>query len=252
MTILGNWKMNLAPGAAAELAAALRQALPEQPTVAVGVCPPALSIAAVVDELSGSTIRIGAQNMHHAEAGAYTGEVSAEMVRESGCTYVLLGHSERRQYAGETDAGVAEKVKTALRHRLRPVVCVGETESERDAGTQNEVVGFQVKAALEGVSEADLATVLVAYEPVWAIGTGKTATPEQAQEMHAYIRGVIAELYDYDFAQQVDLLYGGSMNAENAASLLGQPDVDGGLIGGASLKAAAFATIVAAAEASPR
>ncbi|HMB90362.1 MAG TPA: triose-phosphate isomerase [Rhodothermales bacterium] len=249
MLIAGNWKMNTDLATATELARGVVEEVGVVEDVQVAVCPPFISLDAVFGALRGSQVRLGAQNMHAADAGAYTGEVAASMLRSVGCDYVILGHSERRQYFGETDASVNEKIKQALVHDLTPIVCVGEKLEERKAGREQAVVKKQLGGALDGVSLGDPARLVIAYEPVWAIGTGETATPEQAQAMHAFIRAQLADLFDEAFSRDVLLLYGGSMKPGNAAELLGQPDVDGGLIGGASLKAPDFAAIVRAAQA---
>ena len=241
--------MNTDLTAASQLAQEVVAAVGNPGSVRVAMCPPFISLDAVFGALRGSAIRLGAQNMHHADSGAYTGEVSASMLRSVGCDYVILGHSERRQYFGETDAGVNAKVKQALAHELTPIVCVGETLDERKAGRERDVVQTQIDGALDGVSVDDPARLVVAYEPVWAIGTGETATPDQAQAMHAFIRGLLSQAFGENYARDVHILYGGSMKPENAATLLLQQDVDGGLIGGASLKADAFSAIVRAAQA---
>jgi len=241
--------MNTDLATATELARGVVEEVGVVEDVQVAVCPPFISLDAVFGALRGSQVRLGAQNMHAADAGAYTGEVAASMLRSVGCDYVILGHSERRQYFGETDASVNEKIKQALVHDLTPIVCVGEKLEERKAGREQAVVKKQLGGALDGVSLGDPARLVIAYEPVWAIGTGETATPEQAQAMHAFIRAQLADLFDEAFSRDVLLLYGGSMKPGNAAELLGQPDVDGGLIGGASLKAPDFAAIVRAAQA---
>ena len=248
MLIAGNWKMNTDLAAASQLAQDVVAVLGDPGLVQVAVCPPYISLDAVFGALRGSAVRLGAQNMHHADAGAYTGEVSASMLRSVGCHYVILGHSERRQYFGETDAGVNAKAKQALAHDLTPIVCVGETLDERKAGRERDVVQTQVAGALDGVAVDDPARLIIAYEPVWAIGTGETATPDQAQAMHAFIRSLLGQSFGGDFVRDVHLLYGGSMKLANAESLLLQQDVDGGLIGGASLKADAFSAIVRAAQ----
>jgi len=249
MLIAGNWKMNTDLAAATQLAQDVVAAVGDPGAVHVAVCPPFISLDAVFGALRGSAVRLGAQNMHAADAGAYTGEVAASMLRSVGCDYVILGHSERRQYFGETDAGVNAKVKQALANGLIPIICVGEMLDERKAGRERDVVQAQVTGALDGVAVDDPARLVVAYEPVWAIGTGETATPEQAQDMHAFIRGLLGAHFGDGFATDVQILYGGSMKPANAADLLKQTDVDGGLIGGASLKADAFSAIVQAAQA---
>ena len=240
--------MNTDLAAATQLAQEVVEAVGNPGAVHVAVCPPFISLDAVFGALRGSEVRLGAQNMHHVDAGAYTGEIAAPMLRSVGCHYVILGHSERRQYFGETDAGVNAKVKQALAHGLIPIVCVGEVLDERKAGRERDVVQTQVVGALDGVSVDDPAQLVIAYEPVWAIGTGETATPEQAQAMHAFLRGLLGAQFGEAFARDVPVLYGGSMKPANAADLLKQTDVDGGLIGGASLKADAFAAIVQAAQ----
>ena len=245
--IAGNWKMNLGPDAGSELANALKSKATHS-KVEVVVCPPSLTISAVVNGLKGSSIGIGAQNMHTESSGAYTGEVSAEMIKEAGCGYVILGHSERREYFKESDEFINKKTIKALASGLIPIPCVGEVLAERKANQHVNVVTRQMSSLIDGISASDIVKVVIAYEPVWAIGTGETATPEQAQEMHAVIRGILAKSYGNDVAQQVRILYGGSMKPENAEELLAKPDVDGGLIGGASLKADSFFGIVNAAE----
>ncbi|MCL1888583.1 MAG: triose-phosphate isomerase [Kiritimatiellaeota bacterium] len=212
----------------------------------VVVCPPFTNLQAAAEALKGSRIKLGAQNMHWKASGAFTGEISADMLKDLGVTHVIIGHSERRQYFAETDETVNNKVKAALAAGLVPIVCVGETLAEREGGKMEAVVTGQVKAGLAGIS-AELAGIIIAYEPVWAIGTGRTATEAEAQEVHALIRATIAGMSDSATAAKVRIQYGGSMNAKNAAGLLAQPDIDGGLIGGAALKAEDFAAIVKAA-----
>lgn len=247
MLIAGNWKMHTDLASAATLAKQVAGHVGSVKAVDVAVCPPFVSLDAVFGALRGSGVKLGAQNMHAEDEGAYTGEVSAMMLRSVGCDYVILGHSERRQYFGETDEGVAEKVEQALVHELIPIVCIGEKLEDRKAGRQEEVVGEQVDGAFAGVEIESGRSLVLAYEPVWAIGTGETATPEQAQAMHAFVRGRLAERFGKAIARQIEILYGGSMKPHNAAELLSQPDVDGGLVGGASLKAEDFAAIVEAA-----
>ncbi|MEM1093299.1 MAG: triose-phosphate isomerase [Bacteroidota bacterium] len=247
MLVAGNWKMNTDLAEATALASALAQALPGEPPVDVAVCPPAISLDAVFNALRGSGVRVGAQNMHAADSGAYTGEVSAAMLKSVGCHYVILGHSERRQYFGETDASVNAKTKQALANGLVPIVCVGEVLDERKAGREETVVETQVNGALDGVALTSADQLVIAYEPVWAIGTGEVATPDQAQAMHAFIRQLLAARYGEALAAGIHILYGGSMKPGNAADLCAQPDVDGGLVGGASLKADSFAAIISVA-----
>jgi triosephosphate isomerase len=243
--IAGNWKMNGGLEANDALVRAVVAGL-GQARCAVAVCVPAPYLAQVQMLRSGSALELGAQDVSRHAQGAYTGEVSAAMLREFGVRYCIVGHSERRQYHGETDALVAEKAKAALAQGITPIVCVGETLAEREAGQTEEVVKRQLAAVIH-VNGHCISEIVVAYEPVWAIGTGKTATPEQAREVHGLLRKQLAAATEH--ARRVPILYGGSMNAANAASLLAQPDIDGGLIGGASLKAADFLQIVAAASA---
>ena len=245
--IAGNWKMNNNP----EQTKALIEAM--KPLVADADCDvvisaPYIDLYAAMEAAAGSYIKIGAENCHWAEKGAFTGEVSAEMLKAAGVPYVIIGHSERRQYFGETDETVRDRVRAALNAGLKVILCVGEVLKERELGITAEVVRMQTKVALSGVSEAELAIIIIAYEPVWAIGTGLTATPEQANEVCAVIRALSAELYTKYAADKFVIQYGGSMNDANAAELLAQYDVDGGLIGGASLVAEKFAAIVAAAS----
>ncbi len=244
--IFGNWKMNKAHGEAAALARELKSELAQAGGVEIAVFPPALALGAVAGELAGTAIGAGSQNIYFKSGGAFTGEISAQMVRAAGGTYTLVGHSERRQLFGETDEWVNLKLRAALDAGLGPVVCVGETLQERDAGEERTVVERQVLAAFEGVDGAGAAKVILAYEPVWAIGTGRTASPEQAQEMHAFIRGLVEGRFGADSAAAMRIQYGGSVKPDNAAGLLSQADVDGALVGGASLDAKAFAAIVAA------
>ena len=246
--VAGNWKMNKTAAETRALVAEIRAALGDAGGKAeVVVCPPFTNLQAAAEALKGSKIALGAQNMHWKDAGAFTGEISAAMLRDLGVSHVIIGHSERRQYFAETDATVNEKVKAALAAGLVPIVCVGETLAEREAGKMEAVVTGQVKAGLAGICGCSLAGIVIAYEPVWAIGTGKTATEAQAQEVHALIRKTLADCAGADVAAKVRIQYGGSMNAANAAGLLAQRDIDGGLIGGAALKAADFAAIVKAA-----
>ncbi len=247
--IAGNWKMNCGPSDAAELLEGLKEKKAEvSEDVDVLVCPPSVSISMSVSYLHDTDIQVGAQNFHYEENGAYTGEVSASMLTEAGCSYVLIGHSERREYFGETDESVNKKIHKAIDHNLGPIVCVGESLKQRKEGIHFDLVKDQITAAFANINEIDALDVVVAYEPIWAIGTGETASPEQAQEMHAHIRSVIAGLYDQDTADGIRILYGGSMKPGNAEELLGQADVDGGLIGGASLDADGFAQIITTAE----
>jgi triosephosphate isomerase len=247
--IAGNWKMNKTSADAVQLAQDLVTEIGKVVDIDIVICPPFTSLESVGKAIDGSTVKLGAQNMHHEANGAFTGEISAPMLRAFFATHVILGHSERRQYFAETDAAVNKKVIAALKNQLRPILCVGETLAEREAGSTLKVVQTQLEAGLEGVSK-DLATsVVIAYEPVWAIGTGKVATTEQAQEVHAFIRSLLTKLFGDPIAQKVRILYGGSMKPANAPELLAQKDIDGGLIGGASLETRSFVDLVKAAVA---
>lgn len=233
--VAGNWKMNKTVADAVNLVKDLKLDLGELLGVDIVICPPFTALKSVGDVVSGSRIFLGAQNMHWEKSGAYTGEVSAEMLRDLYCHYVILGHSERRQFFGETDESVNRKTKAALASNLKPIVCVGETLQERESGQTFKVIETQVRGSLSGLTKADLSTCIVAYEPVWAIGTGKTASTAQAQEVHAHIRQLLAAISDDSVAQSVRIQYGGSVKPANAKELFSQPDIDGGLIGGASL-----------------
>lgn len=248
MLVVGNWKMNLDLAAARQLSSALVASVGSTRNVDVGICPPFVNLDTVYSALHGSGIRLGAQNMHEADSGAFTGEVSASMLRAVGCHYVILGHSERRQFFGETDAGVSRKAQQARKNRLVPIVCVGESLKERDADQHEAVVQRQVRESLENVDLDHASELVVAYEPVWAIGTGRTASPEQVEAMHAHIRRLLEHRYGRVIGAGIPILYGGSVKPDNAADLFARPDVDGGLIGGASLKADDFLAIVAAAR----
>ncbi|OGV49585.1 MAG: triose-phosphate isomerase [Lentisphaerae bacterium GWF2_52_8] len=212
--------------------------------IEIVVCPPFTTLCAVVEAARGTNVKVGAQNVHWAESGAFTGEISAKMLKEAGAEYVIIGHSERRQYFGETDETVNKRLKAALAGGLKPIVCVGELLAEREGGKTEAVLDKQISVGLAGLSAAEMAGLVVAYEPVWAIGTGKTATPEMAQATHAYIRKAITKMFNAETAEAVRIQYGGSMKADNAAELVKQDDIDGGLIGGASLKAADFAALL--------
>ena len=245
--IAGNWKMNKTPAEATALIEEIKPLVKDAACdVVVGV--PFIDIPAALEATKGSNIGVAAQNCYWEKSGAFTGEIAADMLAQMGVGYVILGHSERRTYFGDTDATVAKRVRGALNAGLTAILCVGEYLEQREQGITAEIVAMQTKIALEGVSAEELSRVIIAYEPVWAIGTGKTATAEQANEVCAQIREVLTGLYDAETAKGVTIQYGGSMNAGNAAELLAMSDVDGGLIGGASLKAADFATIVAAAK----
>ena len=239
--IAGNWKMNKTPSQGAALVNELKP-LVENASCDVVVCVPATDLYSVGQAVKGSNIHLGAQNVHFAESGAYTGEISADMLLELGVEYVVIGHSERRQYFGETDETVNKRTLTAIAKGLIPIVCIGETLEERESGKTEEVLHRQIVEGLKGVD--DLTKLVVAYEPVWAIGTGKTATAEQANETIGYIRKTLAENFCADCASKVRIQYGGSMKGSNAKELMAQPEIDGGLIGGASLKAPDFALVV--------
>ena len=248
--VAGNWKMNKTVAEAKDLVAGIVRELGDFKGVDVVVCPPYTALNAVGELLaeSQSQVDLGAQDMHWEKSGAYTGEVSAPMLRELFCHYVILGHSERRAYFHETDDVVNRKVKAALGGNVTPIVCVGETLEQREAEATDQVVEAQVRGSLEGLSEDELAKIVVAYEPVWAIGTGRTATPEQAQEVHAHIRGVVSNMSGSSVAESLRIQYGGSMKPDNAKELIGQPDIDGGLIGGAALDPRSFVEIIQAAS----
>lgn len=245
--VAGNWKMNGSKAGIKELLDGIKQGIGEVRNADVAVCPPFVYISEVQEQLSGTDIALGAQNMSHEASGAYTGEVAASMLKDFACTYVIVGHSERRTMYGEDDELVAKKFAAARSAGLTPILCVGETLEERESGVTEDVVGRQVDAVLQLESVGALSDGVIAYEPVWAIGTGKTATPEQAQAVHDFIRKRIAG-HDAAVAEKLRILYGGSMNPGNAAELLAQPDIDGGLIGGASLKADQFLAICTAAN----
>ena len=245
--IAGNWKMNKTATEAAELIDALIPAVKDADCEVV-ICTPFTSLVTAVEKCKGTNIHVGAENGHFENTGAYTGEMSADKLGELGGEYVIVGHSERRQYFAETDVTVNKRARAALAAGLKVIVCVGESLEQREQGVTEELVRMQTKIALLGVTAEEMKNVVIAYEPVWAIGTGRTATSDQAQEVCASIRKVLGELYGETVAEGVTVQYGGSMNAGNADELLSKPDVDGGLIGGASLKADAFGTIVAAAS----
>jgi triosephosphate isomerase len=248
--IAGNWKMN--PGtldAAVALAEGVKAGVGQEATVRVAVCPPALYLQKIDEALANTPIGLGAQNLHWEPKGAFTGELSAAMLQDVGCTHVLIGHSERRHGLGETDEMVNRKLKAALAAGLIPIVCVGELLAEREGGQTEAVVGRQLDGSLAGLEPEQMAGVVLAYEPVWAIGTGKVATPEQAQEVHAFVRSRLAAAFGAATAGRVVVQYGGSVTAENARNLLGSPDIDGALVGGASLVPENFLGIIAHAKA---
>ena len=246
--IAGNWKMNLNRASAVALAEGVAKAAEDVDGVDMAVCPPSCYLEAVERAIGGSKVLLGAQNMYHEKEGAFTGELSAAMLRDLGCTYVILGHSERRHILGETDEAINKKVHAAFSAGLIPIVCVGELLSEREAGQTLSVIQRQFDGSLAGVSPEQIKTVVIAYEPVWAIGTGKVATPQQAEEVHLALRKIVSERYNGAIADVVRMQYGGSVKPDNAAELLGQPDIDGALVGGASLKVDQFLGIVAGAQ----
>jgi triosephosphate isomerase len=247
--VAGNWKMNTTVPEATVLAAGVREAVAAVHGVEVVVCPPAVSLTTVHAVLEGCDIGLGAQDAYFEASGAHTGEVSVEMVASTGATYVIAGHSERRARFGDTDEWVSRKVRAILARRLVPIMCVGETLDEHDAGQTDAVVTRQIRAGLEGIGADDASRVVVAYEPVWAIGTGRPATPEGANETCGTVRAVVADLYGDAVAQAIRIQYGGSVTQANAAALFAQPHIDGALVGGASLVAANFAAIATAASA---
>ncbi len=242
--IAGNWKMYKTLEESVELINALKPLTSHlKPNIGVIVCPPFTSLAIVANLLKDSNIKLGAQNMSEHDEGAYTGEVSWKMLKSTGCEYVILGHSERRQYFSESNEIINLKAKKALANGLKPIVCVGEKLDEREKGVTDMIISVQVKGVLAGIPSDDMKNVIIAYEPVWAIGTGKTASPMQAQEVHMNIRKLIGQLYGWNIAEQITIQYGGSVKPDNAAELLAQNDIDGALVGGACLKADSFAAI---------
>jgi len=247
--IAGNWKMYKTTAEALALVNALKHELVgiSEADVDVVVCPPFTALYAVGTLLQGSNIKVGAQNIHWEKEGAFTGEISASMLKELGVSYAIIGHSERRQFFGETNEGVNKRAKAALASGICPIVCVGETLAQREAGQMEVVVRDHVASGLAGFTKDAMLDTVIAYEPVWAIGTGKTATPAQAQEVHAFIRELLAAMFDSTVAGKVRIQYGGSVKSANAKELLGQPDIDGALVGGASLEAKGFADIIKAA-----
>ncbi len=246
--IAGNWKMNTIPSEALALVKELRMRL-SAPKVDVLVCPPFVSLATVADALDGSAIAWGAQNMYWEESGAYTGEIAPSMLTSLGCTYVILGHSERRELFGETDAEVARKVAVALQHRLTPIVCVGETETQYDRGETETHIRRQLRESLAGIDVEQAASIVIAYEPIWAIGTGKSATSETAESVCALIRDELSVLFGQAVSARIRILYGGSVKPNTIVGLMSKENIDGALVGGASLDAAEFAAIVSEGEA---
>ena len=246
--IAGNWKLNKTVAEAVALTTALNQLVADARGVEIVVAPPFTALAAVNTAIAGSNVRLSAQDVYWEEEGAFTGEVSSTLLKDVGCEYVIVGHSERRQYFGETNENVNRKAKAALARGLKPIICVGELLEEREAGRTEAVIATQVASGIADLSTSDLLASVIAYEPVWAIGTGKTASPAQAQEVHSIIRGLVAIASSDDVAEQIRIQYGGSVKPDNAAELMAKPDVDGALVGGASLDAASFAAIVKAAS----
>jgi len=240
----GNWKMNKTVEEALDLVRGLKASLSGVKAVEVAVAPPFTALYAIHKELEGSPIHLAAQNLYWEEKGAFTGEISPLMLKEIGCHYVILGHSERRQFFGETDETVNRRIKAALARGLKVIFCIGETLKEREEGKTFSVIERQVKGGLKGFGDQEMKNMVVAYEPVWAIGTGKTATPEQAEEVHRYIRGKLEKLYSRQVSEEIRIQYGGSVTPENIKGLMNQPNIDGALVGGASLKADSFCKIV--------
>ncbi len=246
--IAGNWKMNKTAAEAVALIDGIKAKQGSQSKVDVAVCPTFTALDAASKALAGSTIKLGAQNVYTKASGAYTGEISADMLKEFGCAYVILGHSERREYFKECNCFINEKVKVVLANGMKPILCVGEKLEDREAGKTIDVVSEQTIKGLADISKEDAKNVVIAYEPVWAIGTGKTATPDMAQEVHAEIRKILTNLFGSEVAEGMQILYGGSMKPENAKDLLAQKDIDGGLIGGAALKPDSFVALIEAAQ----
>jgi len=242
--LAGNWKMNMTATQAKELASKLIPLVANAKDRDIVLGPPFTSIPVVAEAIKGTNIGLSAQNLHWEDKGAFTGEISAEMLLDSGCKYVIIGHSERRQYFGETDETVNKKVKQALKKGLLPIMCCGETLAEREANRLIEIISRQVTGGLKDLTTDDMKKVVIAYEPVWAIGTGKTATPEQANEVHALIRKTVQGLYTAEIAEGLRIQYGGSVTPDNVSQLMAKPDIDGALVGGASLKPESFAALV--------
>jgi triosephosphate isomerase len=242
--IAGNWNMNKNVGEAVELVNQLKASISRVEGVEVAVAPPFTALDAVRKELEGSSIRLAAQNLYWEEKGAYTGEISPLMLKELGCQYVIIGHSERRQFFGETDETVNKRIKAALKQGLNPIFCIGETLKEREEERTFLVVGSQLEGGLKGIEEKEMKRMVIAYEPVWAIGTGKTANPQQAEEVHHFIRQRLEKLYGREIAEGIRIQYGGSVTPENVKGLMSQKNIDGALVGGASLKAETFSKVV--------
>jgi triosephosphate isomerase len=244
LLIAGNWKMNKTVAESLDLVQELVREVNQVKEVDIVVCPPFTALSDVSKKVIESNIRLGAQNMSEHTAGAYTGEIAAEMLKEFLVRYVILGHSERRQYQEESDSLISKKALAAHAASIKPIICVGETLEQRESGVTNDVVGSQIKGSLAGLTSEQMLETVIAYEPVWAIGTGKTASSKQAQDVHAFIRSVLAELHGNDVAKQVRIQYGGSVKPANARELMGQPDIDGALVGGAALDAKSFSEII--------
>ncbi|MDD5687037.1 MAG: triose-phosphate isomerase [Elusimicrobia bacterium] len=242
--IAGNWKMNKTIKESVELVTALKQKLSDVKEREVLVCPPFISICAVKEVVKNSNIKLGAQNMYFEKSGAYTGEISPLMLKDAGCEYVIIGHSERRQYFGETDESVNKKMHSAYENALIPIVCVGETLQQREKNETFAIIEKQVKVGITGLNDEQSAKLVIAYEPVWAIGTGKTATPQQAEEVHLFIRKICSDIYSKATAENIRILYGGSVKPDNVSEIMKQPNIDGALVGGASLKADDFVKLV--------
>lgn len=245
--IAGNWKMNTRSATAAKLAKGVVDAVGQSDAVEVALCPPFTYLSCVAEAVAGTNVELGAQNFYAAADGAFTGEINASMLTDVGCRFVILGHSERRQIMGETDADVSKKLHAAMAGNLIPIVCVGETLEQREADQTEKVVETQIRGSLEGLDEVRAAGIVIAYEPVWAIGTGKTATKEQAEAVHQFIRELLGKIFSPEVAGQIRIQYGGSVKPDNAAELLAQPNIDGALVGGASLKVDDFVAIIKAA-----
>lgn len=242
--IAGNWKMNKTLGEAVTMVLRLKELIKDVKGVEVAVCPPFTALSAVAQALEGTSIGLGAQNCYWEEKGAFTGEISPPMLVDVGCTYCIIGHSERRQYFNETDERINLKANALYKVGLKPIICVGETLEQREQGITNNIVEKQVRGCLSKIPVDNMLTTVLAYEPVWAIGTGKTATPEQAQEVHAFIRALLRELYGKETADKIRIQYGGSVKPDNVKELMDMPDLDGALVGGASLEADSFAKLV--------
>ncbi len=242
--IAGNWKMHKTRAEAAELASALAALVGTVKSVEIVLCPAFTALDTVAQAIKGSTLQLGGQNCFFEDQGAFTGEISPGMLKDVGCSYCIIGHSERRQFFGETDASINRKARALYRHNITPIICVGETLDEREAGKTAAVVSSQIRGSLQGLPSDKLASTVIAYEPVWAIGTGKTASKEQAQEVHALIRNLVADIFSRPLAMQIRIQYGGSVKPQNVKELMAQTDIDGAVVGGASLDAESFAGIV--------